>query len=90
MKTLTAEILKKAGAWCGQFFLFKELFPKGAEITEELCVKHAYDFDWAWAAENLLSAPARAEYDRVTAPARAECDRVTAPAWARSYLGDTL
>jgi hypothetical protein len=78
MKTLTAEILKKAEARCEQFLLFNELFPKGAEITEELCVKHAYDFDWAWAAENLLSAPARAE-----------CDRVTAAAWARSYLGDT-
>jgi len=43
------------------------------------------DFDIAWAAENLLSASARAEYHKVTAPALTEYDKVTASARAEYH-----
>ena len=98
-RTLTLTTLKKKGACKGQVALFRTMFGQSVEITEALCVEHAAAFNWGWAAENLLTAPARAEYDRVRAPAWAEYDRVTAPAlaeyervraaaWARAYIGD--
>ena len=79
---VTVALLKRKGARASKIALFKELFPKGIEITEEVCVSVADKFNWSWAAENLLSAPAYAEYERVTAPAHAEYERVIAPAYA--------
>jgi cell division septum initiation protein DivIVA len=61
---------------------FEELFGDSVEITEALAVHHASDFDWEWAAENLFTDEARAEYGRVIASARAEYDRVIASARA--------
>jgi hypothetical protein len=51
---ITARLLKTKGACKGQVAKFTELFPKGVEVTEALCVIHAQDFDWNWAAYNLL------------------------------------
>jgi hypothetical protein len=51
---ITYDTLRTAGACQEQRELFRQLFPKGTEVTEELCVRHAQDFDWEWAAENLL------------------------------------
>ena len=79
---VTVTLLKRKGACSEQVALFKELFPKGVEITEEVCVGVADKFNWNWAAENLLSVPAYAEYQRVTVPAYAEYQRVRAPAYA--------
>ena len=79
---ITTRLLKSKGACDSQVALFKELFPKGVEITESACVAVFDKFDWGWAAENLLSAPAYAEYERVRASAYAEYERVTAPASA--------
>jgi hypothetical protein len=62
--------------------LFRSRFGESVEVTAELCASVAAMFDWGWAASNLLSPPALAEYDRVTAPALAEYERVTAPALA--------
>jgi cell division septum initiation protein DivIVA len=92
-RTLTLATLKKKGACKEQVVLFRKMFGKSVEITEALCVEHAAVFSWGWAAENLLTAAALAEYQRVraaalaeyqrvTAAALAECERVTAPAWA--------
>ncbi len=62
-------------------------------MTLKRCLDHAREFDWNWAANNLLSPTQRAEYERVEAsalaeyrrieaPALAEYERVQAPAWA--------
>ena len=80
---ITARILKLKGACIGQVALFKSLWPDGVQITEALCIAHASEFDWGWAANNLLSAPAWAEYERVRAPALAEYERVTASEFGR-------
>ena len=89
---ITIEQLSAAGACLEALDSFHTLFGESVEVTEELCTKHAQDFDWKWAAKLLtlaqgaryatVIAPARAECDRVCAPARAECDRVCAPARA--------
>jgi len=77
---LTLSALK--GACVEQRTLFKKLFPNGVVPTVELAEKHASVFDWNWAAEHLLSAPAWAEYDRVTAPAWAKYIQVAISAQA--------
>jgi len=82
MKTLTLQRLIDLGACADQRELFRETFGDSVDVTPELCVSVADKFDWRWAAEHLLSAPAWAEYERATAPAWAECERVEAPAWA--------
>jgi hypothetical protein len=88
MPKITARMLKAKGACASQVEKFKELFPFGsAEVTIDLCVKHAADFDWIWAAENLLNSAAKAEYERVRAEAWAEYQRVRAGAWATAFIG---
>ena len=80
MRRITPAILEKAGACREQVNLFRKLAPDGLAPTLKnfrLCRKAGLDVLWA---ANLLSAPARAEYDKVCAPARAEYDKVCAPA----------
>ncbi len=42
--------------------MFQKLFGDSVEITPELCSKHANDFNFYWAAVNLLSNAALAKY----------------------------
>ena len=92
-RTLKLSTLKANGACGSSLAAFKKNFGDSVEVTEALCIAHAKDFDWGWAALKLLKAPALAEYWRVKAPALAEYwrvkaqalaeyERVTAPAWA--------
>ena len=67
--------LKELEACSEQVELFEKLFGDSVEVTEELCLKHAGDFDWDFARQ-LLSGPARAEYDKVCGPALAEYNKV--------------
>ena len=96
MKTsriLTIRRLIKAGACTDQVVLFHKTFGSRVNVTVDRAVAVADKFDFAWAARNLLSSAARADYKRVTAAARADYkrvkaaaladyERVTAPAWA--------
>jgi cell division septum initiation protein DivIVA len=75
------ELIDK-GACPDQVRLFRKRFGKSVSVTVALCVKVAQDFDLGWAASNLLSAPALAEYERVRAQALAEYERVRAQALA--------
>ena len=79
---ITAALLKRKRACSSQVALFEELFPNDVEVTEAVCVSVADKFNWDWAAQNLLSASASAEYERVCAPASAEYERVRASASA--------
>ena len=92
-KKITLRTLKDKGACREQRERFATLFPKGVEVTETLCIEHAAEFNWDWAARSLLTGPALvefervkasawAEYDRTTVSALAEYDRVVAPVWA--------
>ena len=81
-KIITLRQLDAKGACQDQRNKFKEIFGSQVEVTLDLCIKHAQDFDFNWAVNHLLSSTARAEYERVTASASLEYTRVTAPAWA--------
>lgn len=50
MKTITVEQLEDADACESQVELFREKFGGFVELTEELCVQHAQEFDFGWAA----------------------------------------
>ena len=69
---ITKALLESKGACNTQVKLFAKLFPRGVTLTKAICMKHAQEFQWNWAAENLLSNTARAEYVKVTDKARKE------------------
>jgi hypothetical protein len=75
--------------------LFRTLFGESVEVTEELCLIHAYDFNFDWAACKLLSDAAIYEYVRLGDAAideymRANDDysRANALAFASAYIAD--
>lgn len=69
---ITADLLRSKGACNEQVALFAKLYPKGARVTVAACIKVADKFNWHWAANNLLSAPARAQYNKALATAFAK------------------
>jgi hypothetical protein len=86
-------LLVRTGACVAQRDKFCELFPNGVTVTRDLCVQHAQDFHWNWAARNLLSdaafdayvealAPAEAAYKAAVVEAYAPYDAVAGPAYA--------
>jgi len=77
---IIAKQLEKLKACQKQIDRFRELFGESVEVSEKLCLKHAEEFDWHWAAGNLLSAPARQEYERIEAPAQQKYELVKAQA----------
>ena len=64
---ITLAQLKKLRACGAQVALFRKYFGEEVEVTEALCVKHAQEFSWDWAAVNLLSAPALKAYNEAAA-----------------------
>ena len=82
---ITKALLIRKHACRGQVDLFAELFPEGVVITESICLAHATEFDWDWAARKLLRPPARKACDEAMAPARKACVEVMAPAW-KAYV----
>ena len=98
-RTLTLKQLTDAHACRTQCDLFQDTFGDQVEVTVELAISVADKFDWTWAANNLLSyhalaeykkaeTPALAEYEKATAPAWAEYNKAKAPAWAKAYIMD--
>ena len=77
---ITAKKLESLGTCADQVELFRHLFGERQKVTVALCRKHAANFDWDWAAANLLSAPARKAYQEAMAPARKAYDDATASA----------
>ena len=67
--TITLKQLRRAGACEPQVKLFKDTFGESAEVTLENALKMADKFDWTWAANNLLPAPAGKAYSQALAPA---------------------
>jgi hypothetical protein len=85
-RILKVKQLEEASACSDRVDLFKELFGDEVKVTVSLAKKHYNKFDWDWAANYLLSVPARAEYKKVIASARAEYKKVIASAWAKLYF----
>ena len=71
---VTLKQLKRLKACKDQYDLFAALGLDGVKITEELCIKHAQDFDWDWAAHNLLRKPHWEAYFLTTEPHREAYD----------------
>jgi hypothetical protein len=69
MRKLTLKTLIAKGACKDQVDLFKAAFGGRVDVTVALCVKHAGQFDWSWAARNLLSEAGRADYVQEAAQA---------------------
>ena len=68
--TITLKQLRLKGACWEQADLFKAAFGEAVEVTMDNALKYADKFDWTWAAEHLLPAPAEKVYWEATAPAR--------------------
>ena len=82
-KIITLSQLKAAGACANALQRFAAAFGESVQVTPSLAGKYADQFSWDWAADNLLPAPARAEYEIVVARAWAECAQAVAPAQAK-------
>jgi len=87
MTKITYQTIAGKLACKNQLDAFRALFGESVDITPELCVTHAFAFDWDWAGDNLLSPTALAEYDRTSASARAEHQRAGASARATALAG---
>src|ERR1700678_670109 len=77
---ITAQLLRDHSACSSQIELFIKHFPEGATVTLDRCREVAQIFNWDWAAEHLLTAPARAAYYEVCAPASAAYEEACAAA----------
>ena len=71
MAILTLRQLIDEGACVDQRALFKATFGESVDVTEDLCVQHAQDFDWIWAAYHLLSADQQVVYNSALSQAQA-------------------
>lgn len=68
--TISAKLLKDKHACPEQVRLFRKFFgDRSVTVSEALCLKHAKDFYWDWAAKNLLPAPAWEAYQQAKARA---------------------
>ena len=76
---ITIELLKKHNACEEQVALFATTFPKGVHVTEAACLAVADQFDFQWAADNLLPSDKKAEYMAQRAPISAEYMAQRAP-----------
>ena len=76
---LTITDLERVGACVPQRELFAQLAPKGVPLSEleARCVEHAAEFDWDWAAYNMLTEASYDEYCRAKGVARNEYNLLT-------------
>lgn len=81
---ITHGMLKEQGACASQIRLFNKTFPNGSPANKEealtLALKHADEFDWDWAADNLLTVPALKAYDEAILPIEKAYNEAIAPA----------
>jgi hypothetical protein len=75
-RTLTLQTLIDKDACSGQVKLFRAKFGEAVEVTESLCRSVAGEFNWDWAAHNLLSKNSLDDY-------RAKCNALDDDYWAK-------
>jgi hypothetical protein len=83
MRKITVSLLREHCACATGIAKFKRLFPDGVIVTRELCVQHAHQFDWDWAAGHLLTPTARAQYDAAIATVLAQYLAAIDVVWAQ-------
>lgn len=76
MTELKLQTLIDLGACQPQVDLVRARFGESVDITPELCESVASDFDFEWAAENLLTATAYVKCERVRDASYAEYEHV--------------
>ena len=83
-------MLRLAGACSDQVEIFRKQWPRGTAVTPEAGeVALSLGLDIGWAADNLLSGEALAEYERATDAAWPVYDHATAVAWAEYRRADS-
>ena len=82
----TITLAQLSDACRAQRDLFKQTFGGQVHLTLELAEKHAADFDFDWAAQNLLPRVLLSEYKRQEAPILAEYERQKACLFTTLYL----
>jgi len=80
-RILTSRQLCRAGACQQQVRRFRRMFGTQVEVTPELAASAASEYDWVWAAENLLNATAWKAYEEARATAWQAYDEARATAW---------
>jgi 6-phosphofructokinase len=91
---ITTAKLRERNACLDQIALFKRLFGSEVVVTVELAVKHADDFDFEWATDNLLfEDDAMKVYanvfdyvNRTGSPSQYDYDAVLAREFATTYI----
>ena len=86
---ITLSQLKVAGACADALRRFATAFGESTPVTLALACKHADQFNWDWAADNLLSAAAQVEYDQAVKRAQVEFDQAVARARAEYVMAAT-
>ena len=88
-RIITLTQLEELGACKKQRELFEAKFGADVRVTQELCRSVATEFDWDWAADELLTESAWVEYGKARMIAWAECDKAAEAArvnWVASGL----
>ncbi len=78
---VTLKELKRLYACSGEVARFEKLFGKSVRVTKKLCLKHAQDVDWDWAAWHLLKDDAWLAYLAARLPAWKVYWAARLPAW---------
>lgn len=82
MEAITVELLEAKGACKGQVSLFRKLKP---DMTVESAVKFSKQFNFDWAARNLLSEKGRQTYTDAKEPLLRAYTDAKAPLW-QAYM----
>jgi hypothetical protein len=78
-RVLTRETVEK-GKPCYEYSKrFEERFPVSVEVTAELAVTQAEDWNWDWAAATLLTCEGVAQWNRLNDKARGRYDDIVLP-----------
>ena len=86
---ITPQLLASNGACQDQVDKFALRWPKGGEVTLENCIEASrLGLNLAWAAENLLTAPALQAYEEATATAWKAYQEATATAFCTAWKID--
>ena len=77
---LTADMLDQADACAFERTRFHQLYPDGVDITVDVCVEAAAEWDWNWAQKHLLNEAGQIEYQKAGQSAWDQYEKAMEPA----------
>lgn len=89
-RTLTREMVLRGGPCSHYRHQFIDRFPVSVEVTTELAVSQAKDWDWCWAAAHLLSRDAYMNYPAAERLLETEYNESMKPFWDAHSAGRML